>query len=136
MTEINYAVFYNCKNILGQIALPSNITTIKDYAFYGCRQLQSIVLAKETKQISSSAFFNTPNFKIYKEDNNKYFNIYKGILYSNNMGTLYHCPNGYNAMCQIHKETKKITNNAFNGCSKIENIVLNNFFKILSYKLL
>ena len=41
--------------------VPTTVTTIRDYAFYGCKTLKSIVIPIETLTIGNSAFYNCSN---------------------------------------------------------------------------
>ena len=41
MTTIGYEAFYNCSSITS-ITIPNSVTTIVDYAFYGCDGLMSV----------------------------------------------------------------------------------------------
>lgn len=130
---INNATFFNCKELKGKIIIPKNVTVIDDQAFEGCSSIHSIELSHKLRQISISAFNKNYNLTRFLDSSNKYFNTYNGILYSNDMSILYHCPQGYYATCISHNETKTINNYAFNGCTKIKYIILNNVEKIHDY---
>lgn len=130
---INTATFFNCKKLKGKIIIPRNVTTINEQAFEGCSAIHSIELSAKLQQISISAFNKNNNFTRFLDSSNKYFNTHNGILYSNNMSILYHCPQGYYGTCIAHNETKTINNYAFNGCTKIHHIILNHVEKINDY---
>ena len=125
LKTINYATFYCCESLYGKITIPYNVTTIRDLAFGGCRSIHSVELSTKTDSISFSAFDKAYNFTRYIRNQNNNFNVYNGMLYSNNMATLYHCPEGYRNTCVIHAETRKINTKAFDNCSNIKNIILN-----------
>ena len=46
------------------------------------------------------------------------------------MSTLYLCPQGYYGTYVAHRETKIINKYAFNGCTKIQHIILNNIEEV------
>ena len=125
LKAINYATFYCCESLSGKITMPYNVTTIRDLAFGGCRNIHSVELSTKTDSISLSAFDKANNFTRYIKIQNNQFKIHNGMLYSNNMATLYHCPEGYRNTCVIHAETKNINKKAFDNCTNLRNIVLN-----------
>ena len=55
LTEIETYAFYSCKN-LQSILLPPNITAISTSAFFGCSSLQEVVIPETVKTISEYAF--------------------------------------------------------------------------------
>jgi hypothetical protein len=109
----------------GKITMPYNVSTIRDLAFGGCRGIHSVELSKKTDSISLSAFDKARNFTRYVKSQNDKFNVHNGVLYSNNMATLYHCPEGYRNSCVIHSETVEINEKAFDNCTNLRNIILN-----------
>lgn len=125
LKTINYATFYGCENLNGKITMPYNVSTIRDLAFGGCRGIHSVELSKKTDSISLSAFDKARNFTRYVKSQNDKFNVHNGVLYSNNMATLYHCPEGYRNSCVIHSETVEINEKAFDNCTNLRNIILN-----------
>ena len=133
LKTINYATFYKCEKLNGKIVLPSDITTIRDKAFEDCRSLISITLSENIDSISCSAFDGAYNFTRYFGKLNNTFSVFDGILYSKNKFTLYHCPEGYRKTCVIHKDATNIYIKAFNNCTRIEHIILNNVNKIEDY---
>lgn len=130
---INTATFFNCKKLKGKIIIPRNVTSINDQAFENCSAIHSIELSAKLQQISISAFNKNNNFTRFLDSSNKYFSTYNGILYSNNMNILYHCPQGYYGTCVVNSKTKIINNYAFNSCTKIYHVILNHIEKINDY---
>ena len=49
------------------------------------------------------------------------------------MNILYCCPQGVSGVCVTHRETKLINDYAFNGCNKIQHIILNGVEEISDY---
>jgi len=60
--EILYAVLSGRQN--GHYAMPSTVSTIKTYAFWGDRNLQSVDISGNVNEISAYAFSNCSNLKI------------------------------------------------------------------------
>ena len=130
LKTINCATFYSCEKLNGKITLPDDVTKIRDNAFYGCKKIHSIVLSGKLDSISSSAFNGAHNFTRYFNKQNETFSVSNGILYSKSRLTLYHCPEGYRGTCVVHKDAVKIEEKAFDNCTQIERIILNNIVKI------
>ena len=55
---ISYAkrTFINQQQLAGDLILPEGVTEVKDYAFYGCKELTSVVIPDETMLIGDSTF--------------------------------------------------------------------------------
>lgn len=130
---INTASFYNCTQLKGKIIIPKEVEIINDMAFEGCRFIHSIELSPKLQSINISAFNKTPNFTRFIGTSNDKYNTHNGILYSKNMNTLYHCPQGIHGTCVVHRETKIINDYAFNGCNKLLHIILNGVEEIKDF---
>lgn len=61
----NKARLYIGNEVVTNITIPSDIISIRDYAFYGCIGIQSIIISDSVTQIGSSAFENTDFKEIY-----------------------------------------------------------------------
>lgn len=55
ITTIRDFAFYNCEN-LETITIPNSVTSIGSYAFYGCEKLKTIILPESLKFIGGGAF--------------------------------------------------------------------------------
>jgi len=55
VTQIGAYAFENCTGITS-VSFPDSITNINDFAFYGCRALQSVTLSNQLKIIEACAF--------------------------------------------------------------------------------
>ncbi|MBR4892957.1 MAG: leucine-rich repeat protein [Clostridia bacterium] len=72
----NDADFYLNNDIIDDITIPDNVTEIKDYTFYKCQNLKSIVLSENITNIGTYAFSNCSALeKIYITDLLAWFNI-------------------------------------------------------------
>ncbi len=63
ITSIGDYAFYGCVN-LTEITLPVNITSIGKYMFYGCTELTNITLSKNTTNIGDNAFKNCSKLSV------------------------------------------------------------------------
>ena len=67
ITSIGDYAFYGCTS-LTEITLPNNITSIGNYAFYGCTGLTNITLRKNITSIGEYAFENCSNLTVARFD--------------------------------------------------------------------
>ncbi|MBQ9369723.1 MAG: leucine-rich repeat domain-containing protein [Clostridia bacterium] len=54
--EADFTLHINGAPITGAIVIPGNVPTIKEYAFYGCRDLTSVTISEGVKEIEPYAF--------------------------------------------------------------------------------
>lgn len=69
VTEIGRYAFYGCTN-LQQIVLPDSVKTVDSYAFGKCISVQSITLGANIEKINDSAFSNLPLCETINFDSN------------------------------------------------------------------
>lgn len=69
LTTIGNYAFYNCQN-LNDVTLPSTVTTIGNYAFYECKGFENIIFPSNLTKIGTKAFYKCSNMKevIFDED--------------------------------------------------------------------
>jgi len=102
--------FRNC-DLIESIVIPSNTSSIGDYAFYNTKKLTSIDIPKSSS-IGTDAFVNSGLI-------NKTGIVYIGsVLYKYN-GTM---PSGYTV--RVKDGTTSIQSNAFSGCSGLTTLIL------------
>ena len=66
ITKINQYAFYNCKG-LTSVTVGGSVTSIGDCAFFGCKRLASVTIPDSVESIGSCAFDECRNLKIYCE---------------------------------------------------------------------
>ena len=66
ITKINQYAFYNCKG-LTSVTVGGSATSIGDCAFFGCKRLASVTIPDSVESIGSCAFDECRNLKIYCE---------------------------------------------------------------------
>ena len=113
LTEIGGSAFQKC-SFDGTLSLPNGITTIGSYAFAECAFKGELILPSNIKVIESCAFSgNQFSGTLHLPSS---LTILGGYAFSDNMqltGTL-----------EIPDKLTSIKEEAFNGCSKIEGLVL------------
>ena len=123
----------------GSIIIPDNVTAIQRGAFYGCSDLERIVIPKnitdiaynEDEHAEYTVFQGCSRLtEIIVEEGNGNYCSSDGMLYytgleSGNSGTiLVCCPAGKQGAVAVQEEVKFIQAQAFNGCDKITEIVM------------
>ncbi|MGN1126595.1 MAG: leucine-rich repeat protein, partial [Ruminococcus sp.] len=94
VTEIGDSAFRYCTG-LQSVNLTEGLKSIGDYAFGGDYDLSNIVLPNSLNDISPTAFFNSENFCEYlTKENNPYFSVTDGVLYSKDKTELVSYPFG------------------------------------------
>ena len=125
VTNIGEYAFQNCTG-LTSISIPNGVTEIRDYTFYGCENLASISIPKSVSSISGTAFLECRNLNSFiVDENNSSYSSYDGLLYSKDMTKLISCPKNKNEV-KLSNKVKILNDNAFNGCDRLENIIIPN----------
>ncbi|MCI5727383.1 MAG: leucine-rich repeat protein [Clostridium sp.] len=94
VTEIGDSAFKYCSS-LNSISLTEGLDSIGDYAFSGDYSLSNVTLPNSLKDISPTAFLNCENFCEYRiNDNNPYFSLADGVLYSKDKTEIISYPYG------------------------------------------
>ncbi len=114
--------FVNCEK-LESIEIPDNITRIGDYAFYGCLSLYDISTSSSIQYIGEEAFDNTGFY-------NDTLNWRKGLLYVGNYLVAVNSSQ-VSESCAIKDGTLVISDNAFEGCTKISSLSLPSSLKYI-----
>lgn len=161
-TTINYNAFQNCKGLLTAttpyaynsgnvfegclnlktIVIPSDVSSIKDYAFYNCNTLDSIHIPTSVYTIGNNAFYGCSNLKKFSLP--KYINTIKDNAFANCSSlnsislpaTLTVIPNYCFSRCTslisitIPVSVSTINSYAFDGCTGLNSIFIENSFPI------
>lgn len=151
---INVAQFAQCWS-LKKIVLPDNISEIRDAAFYGCINLETIEMStKYLRKLGKEVFFNTSlkqfslgayadnvTFRCFdgargleqievSEDNESLCSI-DGALYSKDGSKLLLCPAGRKGVFAVAESATVIDTCAFAGCADLTLIMLPASVKVL-----
>lgn len=117
------------KAIKGAVTMPSSVTSIGSYAFYGCSGLTSIIIPNSVKNIDEKAFYNCNNLTSItlpfigssKDDtNNTYFGyLFGASSYSDNSK---YVPSSLKTV--VITDGQLIASNAFNGCNSLIDVTI------------
>ncbi|MBQ7740229.1 MAG: leucine-rich repeat protein [Eubacterium sp.] len=112
-------------------SIPSSVTEISDYAFYGCSELESISIPENVSYIGSSSFNNCSGLtSITVSSSNAYFSSQDGVLFNKNSTKLILYPIGKSETSySIPSSVTSINYSAFNNCSVLTSITIPNGVK-------
>ena len=122
----NGADLYINGELVTDLVLPDSVTSINDYAFYGCTTLTSIVIPDSVTIIGSSAFSGCHNLaNISVDANNEYYQSISGNLYTKDGKILIrYAPGKIDNNFVVPNGVTNIDNYAFSGCGSLTSIVL------------
>jgi len=102
-----------------QIQIPSSVTAINPYAFYGCTNITNITLHDGITSIGLRAFDNCSGLLFNVYDNANYLGSASNpyiVLISSTSKSI--------KTCAIHEDTRFIYNNAFDKCTRLQSITI------------
>lgn len=121
---IGIGAFANCANLCN-IVLPESLEAIQKSAFWYCRGLINIILPKELNYIGELAFAGCSNLKRFEVNKkNQWFSTDKGILFNKDQSILLIYPNANGETFVTPRSVKEIGTLAFAFCDKLYNIKL------------
>ena len=124
---LNYANnLYLNGEIVTDLLIPDNITGIGAYAFYSCGSLERVTIPSTITDIGYCAFANCTGLTqiLVAEENPKYYNDEKGVLFNKNRTALITAPGAITGSYTIPSCVTMIENEAFHGCSKLTDITI------------
>lgn len=118
---------YVNNKLLTNLEIPDSVTSIGNYAFYGCSGLTNITIGNSVTSIDENAFQNCSNLdSVYLSDLAAYLNIEFGNEYSNPMcyANKLYINNKRIRSVEIPDGVTKIPACAFCGCDGVTNITI------------
>lgn len=111
-----------CQNTI----IPNSVTSIGDYAFWGCSGLTSITIPNSVSEIGDGAFDNCSALaSIVVTEGNPNFSSGDGVLFNKNKTTLIRYPIGQTKKTYtIPNSVSEIGYGAFDDCSALASIVV------------
>ena len=112
------------------VSIPSDITSLSGYTFYGCEGLTSIIIPETVTKIGKDAFYGCTKLeKVVTNSTASWCNIEFGNLGANPL-TITHCLYNMENMeivnLDIPSSTKSINNYAFYGWNSLKSLVIPN----------
>lgn len=125
-----YAMCYN--NAITEIIMPRGLKYIGYYAFGNCSELTSAIIPNTIEFIGDNPFSGCDNIDAIVMEDNDYYQVVDGVLFTKDMTELVSFPNGKHISEYVIPDTVlKICNNAFTDCSSIESVILPDGLKII-----
>ncbi|MFA6582023.1 MAG: leucine-rich repeat domain-containing protein, partial [Paludibacter sp.] len=96
-TSIGGSAFCYCSGLTGTFSIPASVTSIGDYALYGCTQLSAFAVETANTRYSS----------------------YDGVLYNKNQDSLFVCPLSKSGSLTLPQTVVHIGPSALESCSSL-----------------
>lgn len=120
VTEVGSYAFDNCVGLDDTLVIPNSVTKIGDYAFYGCKNIKTIELGdgiSGVQRVGYMAFLGCDGL----------------TSPAYNAGVFVRMPTSYQGNYTL-PEVRGVSNNAFNGCNRIDTLTIpQGFSSIQSY---
>ncbi|MDY6391708.1 MAG: leucine-rich repeat domain-containing protein [Bacilli bacterium] len=116
----------------GDYAILDSVLLIKSNAFEGCEKLNSVTIPASVRNIAEYAFDGCASLTaFYVDPENREFSSVDGVLFNQQKSTLLLCPNGKEGAYIVPSTVEKIDDGAFEGCSKLTSLSLQEGLKVL-----
>lgn len=113
---------------LRSVVFEKGVKKIEGEAFFYCN-LTEVNIPEGMSYIGSNAFGSNAQLTAFNVDPaNQHFSAFDNMLTSKQQDTLYLCPTAKEGIIRFPETMRVITENAFNGCSKITTVILNEGF--------
>ena len=121
VSVIEEDAFQECSSVTN-FALPAALQRIGVNAFYGCDSITSVKIPANVKEIGEGAFSSCKSLtKFTVSESNKYYDIYKGLLYTEKYRDLVACP-GAKESAEISDRATNIMDSAFANCINLTHV--------------
>ena len=132
LEEISYRAFADCSS-LEKVVIGNEVYTIASGAFSNCSALKEFYIGKELKKLGYGVFAGCDSLsKIKLSEENTHFSYKDGLLYDDEVKTLYCALEGAGLKkVSLPKTVENILPYAFWGCDTIQEIVLSEYIDYL-----
>ncbi|MCL2062434.1 MAG: leucine-rich repeat domain-containing protein [Firmicutes bacterium] len=132
VTSIGESAFAGCTGLTNVIfESGSQLTFIRDYAFWGCRGLISITIPNSVMRIWSTAFNDCTGLTdITVDPLNLNYASQDGVLFNKDKSIILKYPAGKTGVYVISNSVTSIGDNAFEGCIGLTNVLFESGSKL------
>ena len=124
VTSIGDYAFYGCES-LTSVTIGDSVTSIGWVAFSGCSGLTSVTIPDSVTSIGGYAFQYCINLTaINVGELNPSYSSVDGVLYDKNQTTVIQCPGGYQGDFEIPASVTSIGDDAFYGCESLTSVTI------------
>ncbi|MEI6754490.1 MAG: leucine-rich repeat protein [Paludibacter sp.] len=111
----------------GNYTIPSTVTSIESYAFYGCGNVTSISIPKSVNFIGSRAlgYCNLLTSFTVASDS-PYLSAVDGVLFNKTQSELIQCPSGKSGIYTVPNTVNIIREGGFIRCNKLTSVIIPN----------
>ena len=111
------------REVRGSLQIPLSVNTIHSQAFFDCDLLEELIIPDSAHSSTLSWFGSCLSLKhIEVSENNLYFTMKDGLLYSKDMTQIVWCPRDREGELIIPEGVRAIYDYAFAGCSSLTKI--------------
>ena len=109
----------------GTYLIPSNVQTIGNNAFYGCKLITTVTIPNNVSSIETRAFgYNSLMTGFITSSDQPNLTVADGVLFNKNMTELIVCPSGKSGSYVIPSTVSTIRESGFIRCEKLTAIVI------------
>ena len=113
------------------IIIADSVNTINKRAFINCSKLKRVSIGAGVTTIGACAFSYCPSLKeISISENNEYFTVVEGALYSKNLKHLYKLPNDGRTEFSISQETETVIEDALGDLDNLKELTVPKSVKV------
>jgi len=115
----------------GNYTIPSSVTSLGGYAFFGCASLRNVAIPSNVTSIGvgggGETFFGCTSLTaiIVDADNSTYGSV-DGVLFDKNATTLLECPGGKTGNYTIPSNVTSVGDGAFVSCTSLTSVTIPN----------
>ena len=132
VTTIEDYAFYGCGS-LSSVSIPESVITIGSDAFYGCSNLSSVAIPASVTRIGDGAFLDCSNLvSIEVENLNPSYLSETGVLFNKEKTNLIQCPARKSGNYIIPAGVERIEGSAFYGCGSLSSVSIPNSVRLIS----
>ncbi len=120
---IGQEAFQGKSKVLKSVLIPDSVTSIGDYAFSFCGNLESITIPSSVTSIGKKAFSGCNNLEsITVESNNANYSSQDGILYNKDKTQIIEVPQGISGSIVLPNTLTSIGSSAFFNCGNLKTV--------------